>query len=55
MSNEWPQKFIEELEQAISLCASHFNISQDQKIELESALEKVFGRSFLLGFGTLKR
>jgi hypothetical protein len=55
MGNEWPQKFIEELEEEISLRASRFNISQEQKIELECALERVFGRTFLLGYGTQER
>jgi hypothetical protein len=55
MSDEWPKEFIEQLEEAISLCASRFNISQQQKIELECALERVFGKSFLLGYATHKR
>jgi len=50
----WSDEFIEALEESISECASRFNISQEQKVELEAALERVFGRAFLLGYATRK-
>ena len=51
---DWPEGFVEALEEAISLCASRFNISQDQKVALESALEPALGRLFLLGYASRK-
>jgi hypothetical protein len=57
MSNqtEWSQEFIDELEEAISLCASRLNISQGQKTDIESALSQLFQRDFLLGYATRKK
>lgn len=55
MNNEWSQEFVDALEEAISLCAFRFNISVDRKIDLESALQSLFGPDFLLGHATIKR
>lgn len=48
----WPADFVEELNESISDCARHFNVGQEEKIELECAFERPFGRLFLLRFTT---
>jgi hypothetical protein len=48
----WPEGFVDALEEAISRCASQYNISQEQKIALETALERPLGRELLLRYAS---
>ncbi|MGO9266447.1 MAG: hypothetical protein ACLQBA_16460 [Candidatus Binataceae bacterium] len=50
----WSEEFLEALEEAISLCASRFNIGPVRKSALEAALEQVFGKPFHLGYASRK-